>query len=159
MQPNAPKLSTSPFILKWVFPALYLGALGVFFTMAILSQANVPWPMLLFPVLIIGCSVPSYKHFFWALADEVYDEGDCLRVRKGSQEERIAFRQMPNVAAPRMMNPRQISIRLRAPCSLGDEIIFLPKRRNDFTLSLSPCVRDPVVEDLILRVDAARRQG
>ena len=28
MQPNAPKLSTSPFILKWVFPALYLGALG-----------------------------------------------------------------------------------------------------------------------------------
>ena len=159
MKPNAPKLSTSPFFLKWGFPVLWLGVLGVFIAMATLTDPSILWPFLIAPTLMGVFGFFLFTHLFWVLADEVYDEGDCLRVRKGSQEERIAFSQMLNVAAPRMMNPRQISIRLRAPCSLGDEIIFLPKRRNDFTLSLSPCVRDPVVEDLILRVDAARRQG
>ena len=160
MKPYAPKLSSSPFIFKWVFPAIWLGTVwvisaGVFTG----SKGDIPLPLVFMPVLMTGMGLFFFKHFFWVLADAVYDEGDHLRVRKGSKEERIAFRNILNVASSRLTNPAHISIRLRRPCSLGDEIVFLPRRSGVFRLAFNPFARNPIAEDLILRVDAARRQG
>ncbi|MDO5653273.1 MAG: hypothetical protein Q4G39_04140 [Brachymonas sp.] len=164
MKPYAPTLSASPFFFKWVFPAFWLLPLVLFVVPGMLptkEPSPLPIPMVLMPLLMGAIGFFFFKHMFWVLADEVVDEGDCLRVRKGKQEERIPFRHMLNVATSRLVNPPQISIRLRAPCSLGDEIIFLPKRSGKLSFAFAlftPFARNPIAEDLMLRVDAARRQ-
>ena len=160
MKPHAPRLSVSPFFFKWIFPALWLGMLGLLITKAtVTGQKTLPLSFLVAPVLVGVFGFFFFKHFFWVLADGVIDQGDHLRVRKGRIEERIPFTNMLNVAAPRASsNPPQISIRLRRPCSLGDEIIFLPKRPRKVFWPPTPFVRNPIAEDLMLCVDAARRQ-
>ena len=48
-----------------------------------------------------------------------------------------------------------MSLRLRRPGKLGDEIVFIPKS----TFQLNPFARNPVAEKLMARVDQLRTQG
>jgi hypothetical protein len=52
-----------------------------------------------------------------------------------------------------MMNPPQVTLSLRQPTSFGDKVTFCAPTR------LVPFATSPVIDDLIKRVDAARRRG
>jgi hypothetical protein len=88
------------------------------------------------------------------LADEVVDEGDALRVRFGENEERIPLAQIINVSYSGITNPPRITLTLRTAGRFGREVTFSPQQSF-----LSPLFRpNPLVNDLIERVDAARRR-
>jgi hypothetical protein len=88
----------------------------------------------------------------WDLADEVHDCGDSLLIRKGSNEEHIPLSNIMNVSVSTNMNPPRITLRLVKPGRLGSEISFSPPSR----LSFNPFAKNPVAEDLMVRVDQAR---
>jgi hypothetical protein len=51
------------------------------------------------------------------------------------------------------MNPPRITLKLARPGRFGDEVVFLPQKPFSFNVF----AKNPIAEDLILRVDAARR--
>ena len=94
------------------------------------------------------------RRMVFDLADEVYDEGDALRVRYGGDEERIALADIVNVSYAGMTNPQRITLTLRNPGRFGREVTFSPQQTF-----LGPLFRtNPLVTELIDRVDAARRR-
>ena len=93
-----------------------------------------------------------FRKLIWDLADDVYDCGDYLLVRKGGEEESVALSNIFNVSASLMLNPPRITLRLSEPGKFGKEIAFSPIKR----FTLNPFAKDEVSEDLMLRVDRAR---
>ena len=73
--------------------------------------------------------------------------------RSRDVEERVLLSNVMNVSVTPHMNPPRITLRLVEPCRLGSEIAFSPA--TPFTWS--PFAKNPVAEDLIVRVDKARR--
>ena len=93
-----------------------------------------------------------FRKLVWDLADRVEDAGDALLVHRNGRELRLPLRDVLNVSMSQFTNPPRLSLRLRQAGPLGDEIVFIPARR-----SLNPFKRNPVAEELIRRVDEARR--
>ena len=93
------------------------------------------------------------KKLIWSLVDEVHDGGDYRLVRKGGDEERVPLSNIMNVNASTNMNPPRVTLRLVKPGRFGSEVSFVLPRRFSF----NPFAKHPVVEDLIVRVDKARR--
>jgi hypothetical protein len=102
--------------------------------------------------LIVVVLALLYPKLIWGLADEVYDGGDYLLVKRGRIEERIALSDIMNVNSSTMVNPPRITLRLARRSKFGDEITFSPVR----PMTLNPFARNAIAEDLIVRVDAAR---
>jgi hypothetical protein len=60
-----------------------------------------------------------------------------------------------HVGVPSYARPQQVTLRLVKPGKFGSEVSFaLPSR-----FALSPYSKHPIAEDLIVRVDKARRRG
>ena len=94
------------------------------------------------------------RRLVFDLADEVVDEGDALRVRFGDEEERIPLAEIINLSYAGITNPPRLTLTLRTAGRFGREITFSPQQSF-----LSPLFRpNPLVKDLIERVDAARRR-
>ena len=108
---------------------------------------------LVVPVAMALFGYVLMKKLIWDLADEVYDCGDFLLVRNRGDEERILLSNVMNVSATTLMNPPRITLRLVNPNKWGTEVSFSPA--TGFTLN--PFARNQVNEDLIERVDRARR--
>ena len=110
-------------------------------------------PGTLAPAILIAILLAFiYPKLIWSLADEVYDGGDYLLVKRGRIEERIAFSDIMNVSVTTMVNPPRITLRLARPGKFGDEVAFSPQR----TPTLNPFARNPIADNLIERADAAR---
>lgn len=83
------------------------------------------------------------------VADEVYDCGDYLLIKKGGSELRIRLDEIINVHfAP--SRPPRLSLLLEKETPLGTEISFFPPT------VFSPGKPPPVARDLILRTEQAR---
>lgn len=141
------------FFAKKGFPLLWFGFLAFFVAEAIMNGAYEKEPM----ILVVPCTMAVLgfflmKNLLWDLADEVYDCGDFLVVKNRGLEERVPLSNIMNVSASMNMNPRRITLRLVAPGKLGQEISFSPAA--PFTRNLF--AKNPVAEDLIVRVDKAR---
>jgi hypothetical protein len=93
-----------------------------------------------------------FPRLVWGLADEVYDGGDYLLVKRGRLEDRIALADIMNVSVTMMVNPPRITLRLVRPGKFGDEVSFAPVK----PMTLNPFARSAIADDLITRVDAAR---
>ncbi|MBS0463972.1 MAG: hypothetical protein JSS03_03175 [Proteobacteria bacterium] len=106
-------------------------------------------------VLMVPIVAVIYRKMIWDLADEVKDGGSYLLVRRGATEVRVPLAEIINVSMSQYTNPPRLSLRLAKPCKLGDEIVFMPTRQG---LGLNPFTRNPVAEDLMQRVDRARRE-
>ena len=150
--------SRNTFFLKRVLPALLFGVLafGMAAPLVLMrgSRAAPPWPVLVMPVLMGVIFYVVLRRLVFDLADEVVDEGDALRVRFGDDEERIALAEIINVSYSGITNPPRITLTLRTAGRFGREVTFSP--RQSF---LSPLFRpNPLVNELIERVDAARRR-
>jgi hypothetical protein len=91
------------------------------------------------------------KKLVFDLADEVFDDGDSLVVRFGSEEERIPLSQIINISYSYMSNPSRVTLTLRTPGRFGKEVTFSPPQE------FLPFAKSPIVADLIARTDVARR--
>jgi hypothetical protein len=151
--------SRQTFFIKRVFPIVWLAFLGLFSIMPLVlptsgrsSPPNLV-PFVLVPIAMAAFGAVLFRKLVWDLADEVSDGGDFLLVRKGSVEDRIRLANIMNVSTGFSTRPPRLTLRLRSPGKFGDEIAFIPMREFTF----NPFARNPIAEDLIRRVDAARR--
>jgi hypothetical protein len=148
--------SANTFFLKRVFPVLWLAFLAVPVTIC-LATLRGPHPVpgaVLAPLLLCPLGFWLMRKLVSDLADEVYDEGDALWVRFGADSERIALANISNVSYAGMTNPQRVTLTLRVPGRFGKEVTFSPPR----PLLAAPFRPNPLVNELIERVDAARRR-
>jgi hypothetical protein len=146
--------SRMTFFYKRIFPAVWFGILAI---SLIASAANVlghhtgtlPAPALIMPIVMAGFGFTLFKKLCWDLADEVFDGGTFLLVRRNRIEEKIDLRDIVNVSASVMVSPPRITLLLRQDSLLGKEITFSPPA------ALIPSTRSAVADELIQRVDTS----
>jgi hypothetical protein len=148
--------SKATFWYKWVFPIIWFGFLAVFIAIGVVmntrSSGTHFLPFLILPVLMVVFGYFMMKKLIFDLVDEVWDDGSALVVRNRGQDDRIALSNIINVSYSPLINPPLVTLMLRQPSVFGTEISFsAPVRFMPFTKS-------PLLEDLIRRVDAARRK-
>ena len=143
-------------VTKKIFPVFWFGFLAIFFVMSVVSGAAHRDAMfVLVPVLVAAVGYVLMKKFVLVLVDEVYDCGDFLLVRNRGEEDRILLTNVMNVTPSTFMNPPQITLRLASPGKWGTEVVFSPIR----SFTLIPFARNAIAEDVIVRVDRARRSA
>lgn len=121
-----------------------------------LAQSGKPLPLPAYlPMLVIPLVIYIMYKFFHDLVDEVWDAGDTLVVKNNGLVLRIPLAEIINVNYSGMSNPPRVTLALRNPTQLGKEIVFIVRRPLTFSLSM----RNAIVDDLIQRIDAARRKG
>ena len=144
--------SKQTFYLKRVLPfALVAVAVAPFFVVYSTTGRFEPGTVMPAVLIVIVLAV-IYPKLISDLADEVYDGGDYLLVKRGRIEDRIALSDIMNVNSSVMVNPPRVTLRLARPGKFGDEVVFSPVR----PMTLNPFARNAVAEDLIVRADAAR---
>ncbi len=140
--------------MKRVFPVLFLVIMAIPYVIGRNIPGGMPPPMFIVPLVMLPVLYVIMRKLVWDLADEVYDGGDYLLVKAGGREERIPLSNIMNVSATLMVNPPRITLRLVNPGRFGKEINFIPVR----PVTLNPFAKNAVAEDLIERVDKARRK-
>ena len=144
--------SGQTFFLKKILP-FFLVAVAFAPLLIIHAETGTYQPGTLAPAILVAILLAFiYPRLVWSLADEVYDGGDYLLVKRGRIEDRIAFSDIMNVGVTTMVNPPRITLRLARRSKFGDEIAFSPQR----TPTLNPFARNPIADNLIERADAAR---
>jgi hypothetical protein len=152
-----PRISSRmTFFYKRLFPIIWFGGLAAFLAVGLFVTTNSrnvqTFPFLIMPVLMIAVGFFIMKKLIFDLVDEVFDAGDALVVRNGGREERIPLSQIMNVNYSPMVNPPRVTLSLRGGSTFGDQVTFCaPVRFIPFSTS-------PVIDDLIRKVDAARRR-
>lgn len=150
-------ISTSTFFFKKVFPVFWVGIITLVAGSGVVAGAMTKAPFFLVgPVVMLAVGYLIFRKFLWDLADEVKDGGDFLVVRRGDVEERVQLSDVMNVGITQFTNPPRLSLRLRKPGKFGDEIVFIPKMP---ALRFNRFARNEIAEDLIRRVDLARRES
>jgi hypothetical protein len=125
---------------------------GGIYSVAVKGREAVPF--IVFPVLMAGFGYVIFKKIIFDLVDEVYDGGDFLLVRDNRGEDRIQLSNIRNVSYSPLMSPQRVTLSLREAGIFGRELSFtLPIR---FTLNFLK--KDPIIEDLINRVESARNR-
>jgi hypothetical protein len=142
---------------KYVFPTFWFGFLAIFLVVALTTGEVKKTPLL----ALAPCGMAAFGYFLfrkliWALADEVRDGGNFLVFRKGSEEITVYLANIMNVSASTNTSPPQVTLKLVEPTKFGGELIFSPVQKG---FSLNPFRKNEVVEDLIVRVDKARRSS
>jgi hypothetical protein len=146
--------SSRTYFTKRIFPAIWLGIVGLGLVIGVATGAWRKEPVVVIqPVVMAAFGYILFRKLVWDLADEVRDAGTHLLVRKGDVEERIALANVMNVDTSRFVNPRRITLRLRVPGKLGEEVAFIPKATYQF----NPFARNEVAEALIKRIDRTRQ--
>jgi hypothetical protein len=147
--------SRATFVYKRVFPIIFIGFFLVFVIFLLLglrAGKSPPLPVFLIPVFVFGTIFFVMKKMVFDLVDEVLDAGDALIVRNRGQEERIAFSDIMNVNYTPFVSPPRVVLSLRRPSNFGSQVAFCaPLRFVPFSTS-------PIVDELIRRIDAARRR-
>jgi hypothetical protein len=144
------------FFYKRVFPILWFGILAL----AMIGSVAIGWrtgqqplPLFFVPIIMMAFGYFMMKKMVFNLVDEVFDAGDALVVKNGAEQELIPLADITNISYAQMMNPPQVTLSLRQPTSFGDKVTFCAPTR------LVPFATSPLIDDLIKRVDAARRRG
>jgi hypothetical protein len=144
--------SKATFWYKRIFPFGWFAILLIFVGVALfgsLRSGQAPQLMLLVvPVLMTVFGFVIMKKMVFDLVDEVIDEGDFLRIRNNSQEDRIALSDITNVGYVPYMNPPRVTLSLRRPSSFGTQVTFCAPVR------FVPFAASPVIDELIQRIDA-----
>lgn len=136
--------------LKKVFPLIWLGMVSFALLRGAKHGVRPIVPFVL--ILPMGILFLVMRRFVWDLADEVYDCGDYLLVKKKGEEDQVEFSNIMNVSTTMMVNPPRITLTLVNAGRFGREIAFSPVRR----FNLNPFARDAVAADLMTRAYDAR---
>ncbi len=159
MRPSRSAPLTSPnvtFFYRRIFPIIWYGVLAALFLNGVLTVLNTGGasnvPFLAAPLLMAVISYRFVRKLTLNLADEVFDAGDALIVRRSARKERIALAEIKNVNYIPYMSPPQVTLSLRRPSMFGKTIVFYRPLR------IVPQPSDPVIDELINRIDAAREE-
>jgi hypothetical protein len=87
-----------------------------------------------------------FKRRMWGLADEVFDGGDHLVIRRGRREARIELANISGVSVD-SGPPTKITLQLKLPSDLGTKVEFLPN-----PTSRNPLATSSIADDLLSRV-------
>lgn len=156
------RLSSSlTFFYKRVFPVLWVGlvltvcGLQIWAMQHGRADASSPpfLPLLLMPLFMLGVMFLLYRKLLRDLLDEVWLDGDNLVVTNGGEKIRVALRDVMNVNATTMTNPRRVTLMLRTDSRFGRNLTFMPASPRGFMSAFNP---DPIATELIERVDALR---
>lgn len=145
--------SKATFFQKRVFPVLLFGLLAFVLVSVAEAAAAHGVPVIVGIAVVLVVLVYVFfltKRLMFDLADEVWDAGDSLEVRRGAVEVRIPFGQIRNVSYTVMTNPNRVTLNLREAGPLGDEVSF------SAPTSWVPFRKSPVILDLIDRIEQAR---
>jgi hypothetical protein len=96
-----------------------------------------------------------FRRLLFDLVDEVWDDGEDLIVKNAGVEGRVPLRGIINVGYSSLTNPERVTLTLRDAGPFGKEITFMPLPRPFSFRWLS---RNPIIDELIERVDQARRR-
>lgn len=144
------------FFYKFVFPLVWFGFIIVFLIVAVFVPArsgqSPAIPALIVPVIMLAVGYGLMKKLIFNLADEVWEDGDTLVVKKGGQEQRIALSDIKNVNYSVMTSPPCVVLSLRRSTVFGDQVAFCAPIR------FIPFATSPIIDDLIERIDVARRR-
>jgi hypothetical protein len=91
-----------------------------------------------------------FERIAWDLADEVVDLQDALVFRKGTQEQLVKLSDIVNISYLHMHSPERVVVFSRVSGPLGKELAFKPPT------GWNPFAKNPIVKELIERVDSAR---
>ncbi len=112
--------------------------------------------MLLVPLVMTVIGYVLFRRLLFDLVDEVWDDGDALIVKNTGVEERVPLKSIINIGYSLLTNPERVTLTLRDAGPFGKEITFMPLSR---AFSFRWLSRNPIVDELIERVDQARRRG
>jgi hypothetical protein len=145
--------SRATFFQKRVRPAVYFGGLLIFATALSLTLGGsvALLPLRIVPVVTIVVCYFMYKRLDVDLVDEVLDDDNALVIRNGHEEARIPLSEIIDVSYSRFVNPREVTLSLRAPSVFGNRIRFY------MPVPSAPFATIPVIDELIERIDAKRR--
>jgi hypothetical protein len=153
--------SSTTFFYKWVFPIIWFGVLALFVVGPLAAplfgkSVSLEPVALIPPAIMVVFGYFIMKKLVFDLVDEVLDDGDALVIRNKGIEERVALADIINVNYAQLTSPPRVTLSLRNPSRFGDKVTFCaPVRLSPFAV-FSP---SPVIEDLINRIDAARRRS
>ena len=145
--------SKTTFIYKKLFPLFWFGFLIIFLSVGLIANTKGKGPGIMFIVIPIGMMVFGYflmKKLVLDLIDEVYDGGATLLFRNRGNEFRVNLKDIKNVSYTTMVNPPRVTLSIRYPTDLGDELSFSPPA------SWIPFKKNKDIEVLIDRIDKAR---
>jgi hypothetical protein len=146
------------FFYKRVFPIFWCGILILVVAVPVFKagqSGNYPplVPFLIAPIIMLFVGLSFMKKFVFDLVDEVWDDGDTLLVKNRDQEERIKLADIKNVSSSQLSSPPRITLSLRRPSLFGDQVTFCGPLR------LLPFASNPVIDDLVDRIDRARESS
>jgi hypothetical protein len=149
--------SKATFWYKWVFPIVWFGFLAVFIAIGVFASAHdggtALLPFIIMPAVMIVIGYFIMKKLVFDLVDEVWDDGAALIVKDKDREDRIALSNIVNISYSPLVNPPRVTLTLRQPTNyFGTEISFSAPIR------FVPFAKSELIEELIRRVDAARRK-
>jgi hypothetical protein len=143
------------FVTKRVFPVVWFGFLALFVATALVgmgARKDFHFEFLVIPAIMALFGYFVMKKLIFDLVDEVWDAGSELVVKNRGVEEHVPLSEIINISYATFTNPQRVTLFLRQPTLLGKEITFVPPSR------FLPFSKSPIVDDLIQRVDAARRR-
>jgi hypothetical protein len=142
---------------KRFFPILWFGVPAAIVIIGVVGGLTKGFPRQVLPVFVIIPTVFTVvglllRRLFADLLDEVDDGGDYLVFKNRDEQEQVPLTNIMNVGFTMPSNPPRVTLRLAKPCRFGLEVSFMPPRQSMF----NPFVRNPMIDDLIVRVDRAR---
>ena len=143
-------------MMKKIFPATWFGFIALFLVLVISTGVVKQSVMLLIvPIIMAVFGFFLMKLLVWDLMDEVIDYGDHLVVKYHDQEDVINLSNIMNVNVTMNQRPPRVSLQLRVAGKFGKEVAFFPVTQ----FSLNPFRKNPVIEELIIRIDKARSKN
>jgi len=121
------------------------GIVGIFF------GRGMPVQFVIIPVVMATFGYFLMKNLVFDLVDEVWDAGSELLIKNKGVETRIPLSHIVNVSYSVATSPQRVTLTLRQPNAFGKEITFAAPT------TWVPFAKSPIIEDLIHRVDQARR--
>ena len=145
------------FFYKYIFPVLWFGALSIFVLLDFVNAAAATAsmiPLVIVPVLMTGIGYIVYRALLKGLVDELWDNGNELLVINGGHLEHVPFSEIVNVSYMGLSNPKRATLMLRKAGRWGTKLSFIPVRGS---ISIWNLMDNKMLDELILRIDAARR--
>jgi len=123
------RIARTSFILKWLFPGFWFLVWAAFPLLVLTDpdtdelRLGVLVAMVALPLAVVLFSVFQFKEQIWSLADEVWDGGDYLRIKKGGQQQDIYLRDVIEAKYISKGVPR-FSIRAKDSTGIDRIVVF-----------------------------------
>lgn len=149
--------SRSTFFYKFVFYPLIFAALAYVFGRDLPGGGNSAIrPFLgLLPIFVAGAIFLPQQLRFLKMADAVMDMGDSLLITQRGIRTTIPLQEVINVSSTHTGHAAQVVLTLRRNSPFGKQVLFIATDAKGFQWSIY--AENPLLEQLIERVDAARR--